>query len=82
MWMDFVNQTLQTTHQHIHTGMRRQFTDVNVVTNCTMADYIMANAVQNAPPASRKSIPISDSFNALKIVRLAVNSNAYVVTQS
>lgn len=80
--MDFVNQTLQPTHQHIHTGMRRQFTDVNVVTNCTMTAYTMANTVENARSACRKSTPISDRFIALKIVGLAVNSKAYVVTQS
>ena len=33
------------THKHIHTRMRRQFTDVNAVTNNTMRGYIMANTV-------------------------------------
>lgn len=81
MWMDFVNQTLEPTNQHIHSGMCRQFTDVNAVTKCTMTSCTMANTVENTRSASRKSTPISDRFIALKIVGLAVNSKAYVVTQ-
>jgi hypothetical protein len=33
------------THKHIHTRMRRQFSDVNAVTNSTMRGYTMANSV-------------------------------------
>lgn len=33
------------THKHIHTRMRRQFNDVNAVTNNTMRGYTMANTV-------------------------------------
>jgi hypothetical protein len=45
MWMDFVNQNLHPYHQHIHTGILQQFSDVNVVTYSTMTDHTMANTV-------------------------------------